>query len=128
MKSDGWLLKKRYFYNCSKGDKSTLLQFKKRERPCFTLTKLWHNLIQLIWLKYIFQKVSCLFFFSLTHSWFIILLVSGVQKSDSVIHHFFRFFHYVLLQNIEYSHLHYTVICFLSILCTVVCICKSHIS
>ena len=36
------------------------------------------------------------------------VLVSGVQPSDSVIH-FFIFFHYRLLQDIEYSSLCYTV-------------------
>ena len=56
-----------------------------------------------------------------------VLLVSGVQQSDSVIHLstlFHIFFHYDLLRDIEYSSLCYTVgPCCLSILYIVGCIC-----
>ena len=49
-------------------------------------------------------------FFIAAESIYSVLLVSGVQQSDSVIHMFFQIlFHYRLLQNIEYSSLHYTV-------------------
>ena len=59
------------------------------------------------------------FFFFFNLIVFSMLLVSGVQQSDSVIHIFFSqiFFPYRLLQNIEYSSLCYTVgPCWLSIL------------
>ena len=60
-----------------------------------------------------------------------VVLVSGVQQSDSVIHTYIYIlfpilFHYGLLQDIEYSSLCYTVgPCCLSVLYTVVCICSS---
>ena len=56
-----------------------------------------------------------------------VVLVSGVQQSDSDIHMYILFqilFHYRLLQGIEYSSLCYTVgPCCLSILYIVVYIC-----
>ena len=59
-----------------------------------------------------------------------VVLVSGVEQSDSVIYIYFFIFYfhilfcYRLLQDIEYSSLWYTVgPCCLSILYTVVCIC-----
>ena len=59
-----------------------------------------------------------------------VVLVSDIQQSNSVthtdtyIHSFLFFFHYSLLQDIEYSSLCYTVgPCCLSTLYTVVCIC-----
>ena len=58
-----------------------------------------------------------------------VVLVSGVEQSDSVIYIHILFhilFHYGLLQDIEYSSLCYTVgPCWLSLLNIVVCICSS---
>ena len=57
-----------------------------------------------------------------------VVLVSGVQQSDSVIYIYILFqvlFHYGLLQEIEQSSLCYTVGPCLSTLYTVVCICES---
>ena len=55
-----------------------------------------------------------------------LVLVSGVQKNDSVIHIYLSpilFCYGCLLQSIEYSSLWYTLgPCCLSILCIVVCI------
>ena len=59
-----------------------------------------------------------------------IVLVLGIQQSDSVIYVYVSIFsnsHYRLLQDIEYSLLCYIVNpCYLSILCIVVCVCCSH--
>ena len=54
-----------------------------------------------------------------------VMLVSGVQQSDSVIYIFFQIiFHHRLLQGIEYSSMCYTVgPCCFPILHIVVCIC-----
>ena len=58
-----------------------------------------------------------------------VVLVSGVQQSNSVIHISILFqvlFPFKLLQNIKQSSLCYTIgPCWLSILYTVVCICQS---
>ena len=60
-----------------------------------------------------------------------VMLVSGVQQSDSVIHThvctlFQVLFPFKLLQSIEQSSLGYTVgPCWLSILCILVCTCQS---
>ena len=55
------------------------------------------------------------------------VLISAVQKSDSVIHIYVLFhilFHYGLSQDIEYSSLCFTVgPCCLSVLYIIVCIC-----
>ena len=51
-----------------------------------------------------------------------VVLVSGIQQSNSVIHTYICF-HYDLLQDIEYSSLYYTVgPCSLSVLYIAVCI------
>ena len=68
----------------------------------------------------------CLFFIEVELIYNVVL-VSGVQQSNSVIYIYIKFqilFPYRSLQNIEYSPLCSTVgPCWLSILYTVVCIC-----
>ena len=76
-------------------------------------------------------QTASLFFFFLIDVELIynVVLVSGVQQSESVIHIclyilFQILFHYRLLQDIDYSSLCYTVgPCCLPILYIVVCIC-----
>ena len=68
------------------------------------------------------------FFFSLLTEVELIYNVSGVLQSDSVIYiqNLFQIpFHYRLLQDIEYSSLHYIVSLCLTILYVVVCIHSS---
>ena len=77
---------------------------------------------------FIFEII--IFYFLLKYSCYQVVLLSGVQQSDSVIHiHisiyviFQILFHYRLLQDIEYSSRSYTVGTCLSILYIVVYIC-----
>ena len=75
-----------------------------------------------------FRSLSLSFFFIGVELIYNVMLVSGVQQSDSVIHTYILFqilFPYRLLWVIEYSSLCYVVgPCWLSILYVVMCICS----